>query len=492
MDPHSTSPQTPPSPGPWALPASILLGSIIVTLFVPLFALGAVAALVWLVAVHRSTAHRLRDAVDQTEFVRDEMDSVRALVELLGSVIDAAETPILSTDRDGIVVQANLASKVILGSGRSLIGEHFDGLITQGELQELERLARRGESGHARLDLPSGGSMRVFDVAMDPIPATGGTVCTFTDITELTHSVELKADFAANASHELRTPIASIKGAIETLQGPARRDEPMVDKLLGIIAGNADRLDHMVQDLLDLSKLESGGAPASVTRIDLRALVNGVCSHFGSVCERRELEINTRIDEDLRVVASDPTLLELVVRNLIENATKFARDGTAIRVTIQRAGVAVDPQSPPPEGLDHGEGVSIRVKDKGVGIPLAHQSRIFERFYQVDESRSGSSAKRGTGLGLAIVKHAARTLGGSVGVESVHGQGTTMTVDLPGCVPEDQASDAFDPDHADDADHDQHDEQADAASTEHADTAGEGPDPGKRGAPTPAPGADAP
>ena len=428
----------PPSPGPWAPPASILAGALIAGVFEPVFLIVALAALGWLIAIHRATTRRLRERIGDLRAYRDELESVRALVDLLGSVIDAAETPIISTDERGTVVQANRAAKTILGSGRSLIGEHFEGLITQGGLQELERLARRGEPGHARLDLPSGGSMRIFDVAMDPIPATGGTVCTFTDITELMQSVELKADFAANASHELRTPIASIKTAIETLEGPARDDGPMADRVIGIIASNAERLDMMVKDLLDLSKLESGGAPASVVTLDLREFVNGVCAPFASVCERRGLEITTRIDDDLRVIASDPSMLELILRNLIENATKFARDGTEVRVSIERASVGVDPSCPPPEGLGHDEGVTIRVKDKGAGIPLAHQSRIFERFYQVDEARSGSSAKRGTGLGLAIVKHAARTLGGSVGVKSVQGQGTTMLVDLPRCVPERQ------------------------------------------------------
>jgi len=485
MDDDLLHDDTPPSPGPWAPPASVLLGSIIASVFAPMFLIAALGALGWLVVVHRGVTRRLRAEIEERGARRDEIETVRALVELLGSVIDAAETPILSTDSDGVVVQANRAAKAILGSGRPLIGDHFDGLITQREMQELERLARRGESGHARLDLPSSGEMRIFDVAMDPIPATGGTVCTFTDITELLRSVELKADFAANASHELRTPISSIKGAIETLQGPARHDEPMADKLLGIIAGNAERLDLMVKDLLDLSKLESGAAPASVATLDIREFVNGVCAPFGSVCARRGLEITTRVEQDLRVLDTDPTLLELILRNLIENATKFAHDGTAIRISIERAGVATDPSSPPPEGLTHERGVSIRVKDKGAGIPLTHQSRIFERFYQVDEARSGSSAKRGTGLGLAIVKHAARTLGGSVGVESVHGQGTTMIVDLPNCVPDEQPAPST------------HGSDARQESTDRGDAGGDLPRPGdahaRGGAGTGpgAPGADA-
>ncbi len=422
------------SPGAWTLPASILAGSVIVSVFMPVFALVSLGALVWLIAIHRRRRRELIAALELGDDLREELSSVRELVRLLGSVIDAADVPIVSTDEDGVIVQANRAAQSILGSGRTLIGDHFDGLITQREVQELERLGRAGESGHARLDLPVKGSMRVFDVAVDPIVTTGGAACTFTDITELMQSVELKADFAANASHELRTPIASIRGAIETLGGAAKDDPAMRDKLIAMIGSNATRLDLMVKDLLDLSKLESDRVPTALSVIDAHEFVNRVCVPFAPVCARRGLEIRTEIDERAGRIETDPVLLELVLRNLVENATKFARDGTVVRVVIERQRVGIDPEAPPPSGLAHKEGISLRVKDKGVGIPLSHQSRIFERFYQVDEARSGSSAKRGTGLGLAIVKHAARTLGGSVSVESVHGQGTTMVVNLPRCV----------------------------------------------------------
>lgn len=426
------------TPGAWTLPASILAGSMIVSLFMSAFVIVSLGALVWLIAIHRWRRRQLIESLEFNSDLRGELSSVRELVRLLGSVIDAADVPIVSTDEEGVIVQANGAAQSILGSGRTLIGDYFDGLITQREVQELERLGRGGESGHARLDLPVKGSMRVFDVAVDPIVTTGGAVCTFTDITELMQSVELKADFAANASHELRTPIASIKGAIETLGGAAKDDPVMRDKLIAMIGSNATRLDLMVKDLLDLSKLESDRVPTTLSVIDAHAFVNRVCVPFAPVCARRGLEIRTEIDERAVLIETDPVLLELILRNLVENATKFARDGSVVRVTIERQRVGMDREAPPPAGLTHRDGISLRVKDKGIGIPLAHQSRIFERFYQVDEARSGSSAKRGTGLGLAIVKHAARTLGGSVNIESVHGQGTTMVVNLPGCVPEDQ------------------------------------------------------
>jgi signal transduction histidine kinase len=136
------------------------------------------------------------------------------------------------------------------------------------------------------------------------------------------------------------------------------------------------------------------------------------------------------------LIRSDRVLLELVLRNLVENATKFAREETEIVIKAVPAGIPMDPVNPPPPEADLARGLRLTVRDEGLGIPLAHQQRIFERFYQVDRARTGGSVQRGTGLGLAIVKHATRRLGGRVGVESVYQQGTTMIVELPRCVGE--------------------------------------------------------
>ena len=290
--------------------------------------------------------------------------------------------------------------------------------------------------------------MRIFAIATEPLPSTRGAVCTFTDVTELTRSATLKADFAANASHELRTPITSINAAIETLQGPAKDDPVMSEKLIGMIANNADRLDMMVRDLLDLSKLESPEIPTTIETLDLINHIESVFSQFEQVCQRKNLKMEIQNKSSLQMIRTDPSLLELILRNLIQNATKFANEDSAILVRIEPMQIAIDPQNPPPKEIDCEMGLRIRVRDRGIGIPIAHQARVFERFYQVDDSRTGSSAIRGTGLGLAIVKHAARTLGASVHIESVHHEGTTVLIDLPKCVPMDDADRPKPPDSA--------------------------------------------
>ncbi|MEA5615428.1 sensor histidine kinase [Nodularia spumigena] len=310
----------------------------------------------------------------------------------------------------------------------------FDELFTQPELHEMESLARAGEPGRARLKLPIEGELRTLVVSADSLGMGSGCVVTLRDVTELVKAAELKADFAANASHELRTPIASIRGAAETLQGPARNDPSMLERLTGMIATNASRLEALVNDLLDLSRLESGETEPAVAEVDLEEVFAVQREQFEAICKRKDLRVEFDIGPGAGRIRTDPVLLDLILRNLVENATKFAREHTRVLLSARTESIPVDPVNPPPAAADGTTGVRIAVRDEGLGIPIAHQQRIFERFYQVDRARTGGSVQRGTGLGLAIVKHAARRLGGHVGVESVYQQGTTMIVELPRCV----------------------------------------------------------
>ena len=209
-------------------------------------------------------------------------------------------------------------------------------------------------------------------------------------------------------------PIAAIKGAAETLS-IAQGDEAMRNKLVGMIENHVLRLEEMISDLLDLSKLESEAMRLELKPVSLGTLVEEMAELLDDLCAKRKVSLAFEIDSACETIRTDRRLLVLIAKNLIENAAKFTAEGTAVRVEArpgERPGSCV-----------------IRVSDHGPGIPLAQQQRIFERFYQVDPARSG--AQRGTGLGLAIVKHAARLLDGTVEVESVWQQGTTMIVTLP-------------------------------------------------------------
>ena len=424
-------------PGPdsgWVLPAAVCASAIIVAVFLPWMLAVALGALGWLGWTLRREGRARDEAWGGLERELRQRRASAEQHERMRRVLDAAGTPIIATDAEGVITVASRSASRTLGGGRNLTGVRFDELFTQPELHEMERLARAGEPGRARLKLPIEGELRTLVVSADSIGVGSGCVVTLRDVTELVKAAELKADFAANASHELRTPIASIRGAAETLQGPARNDPAMLERLTGMIATNASRLEALVNDLLDLSRLESGETAPAVSVVNLEEVFASQREQFEAICKRKNLRIEFDIGAGAGRIRTDPVLLELILRNLVENATKFARDHTRVLLSARTETIPVDPVNPPPAGAEGSVGVRIAVRDEGLGIPIAHQQRIFERFYQVDRARTGGSVQRGTGLGLAIVKHAARRLGGHVGVESVYQQGTTMIVELPRCV----------------------------------------------------------
>lgn len=422
--------------GYWWVVFSLALGAIVLGAFMPVFLFVAAGAVIWIPVQAMREARDAKRLQEQLHASREQTGHERHIAALLRGVINGADIPIIATDEHGVLAHTNRRAKKVLGIGEALVGRPFDELVTQPVLHELEALARAGEPGHARVPIPIGGEMREFDISADPVPISEGAVLTFRDITELSRAMTLKADFAANASHELRTPIASIKGAAETLSGPARHDEKMADRLIEMITSNATRLELLAADLLDLSKLEAEDQPPEIAPVDLHGLIDRVIGDYQTPAERRQLTVVAQIEDGLDEILTDPALLMLILRNLVGNAIKFAHEGTRVKICADRRKVAPDRSIPIPDELGLAMGVRLRVIDKGVGIPLAHQHRIFERFYQVDEARTGSGAKRGTGLGLAIVKHASKRLGGTVGLESVHQVGTTMIVDLPRCAQE--------------------------------------------------------
>lgn len=436
VNPNTKPINTKPNDGPIdnaMLAFSISLGSVVISIFLPIFLMIVGISLLWLIWI-MSRVNRVCEL--QRILIQEQTESCEqaiATAALLRALIDAADIPVLATDEHGCISLTNRRAQEMLGIGEAMIGRRFDEIMPHEVLHQLESQARANKPGHARLALPIAGEMREFDVSADPVEYSQGSVLTFRDITELSRAMTLKADFAANASHELRTPIASIKGAAETLAGPARSDEQMSGRLIEMIANNAVRLEMLTADLLDLSRLEAEDQPAQIETVVLIDLIEKAFREFRSQAHRRTLTLSPEVEDGLTEIKTDISLLGLILRNLIGNAIKFAHEGTTVRVVVRCQSVGVDRTAPVPIDLDGAMGVVINVIDKGIGIPLIHQQRIFERFYQVDQARSGSGAKRGTGLGLAIVKHAAKRLGGAISLESVHQVGTTMSVELPRC-----------------------------------------------------------
>ncbi|MGH7175805.1 MAG: sensor histidine kinase [Tepidisphaeraceae bacterium] len=226
---------------------------------------------------------------------------------------------------------------------------------------------------------------------------------------------KMKTDFVANASHELRTPIAAIKIAFETLQEVYREDPRQTSRCISIIEGHLHRLEEMLTDLLDLSRVESADIEPQIALVDVDDIFSDLRATMGPMARQKGIELELQSDPAGPArFESDRKLLGLVLKNLVENSLKFTPSGGKVLVSCEA-------------GADD---VALCVRDTGIGIPPEHLERVFERFYQVDAARS-SAAGRGTGLGLAIVKHAIHALGGTVDLKSTVGAGTTVTCRLP-------------------------------------------------------------
>jgi two-component system, OmpR family, phosphate regulon sensor histidine kinase PhoR len=240
-----------------------------------------------------------------------------------------------------------------------------------------------------------------------------GLVAVFTDVTEMRCLENLRREFVANVSHELRTPVATIRSAAETLESVGAGDRDAVAQFVGIIARNVQRLQALVEDLLDLSRIDARSYSLTLEAIHPREVVDPVLRLHGERASARQIRLVAEIPTDFSLIRVDRKALEHVLSNLVDNGVKYAGVGKTITV----------------RALSDGDMARIEVADDGAGIEERHLSRLFERFYRVDPGRSRDVG--GTGLGLSIVKNLTESMGGRVSVESKLGVGTVFTVRLP-------------------------------------------------------------
>jgi two-component system phosphate regulon sensor histidine kinase PhoR len=358
--------------------------------------------------------HVAAQAERQLSDLRHQRADLRALVDTLPD-------PILVIDPDRRVRLINPPAAALLEvEPERALGEKVVSVVGDEAVLNLVDAAMEDSAApsvEGQVHLNRGGHGLTYH-AVGVRTAGGGVVLVLRDVSALASTLQMKTDFVANASHELRTPIAAIKIAFETL-GEVYRDDPaQADRCVRIISGHMKRLEEMLRDLMDLSRVESAELKPEVREVkgaDLFALIR---ASLGPMAREKGVELRFANGGDGRQhgrLFTDERLLNLVIKNLVENSIKFTPAGGAVTMSV--AG-----------GAD-GDAI-LSVSDTGTGIPPEHIDRVFERFYQVDAARSGS-AGRGTGLGLAIVKHAVAALGGTVRIESAVGKGTTVTCVLP-------------------------------------------------------------
>ncbi len=368
-------------------------------------------------------ASTLNQMVDQLQAKIDELSEDRTqLLAVLASMVEG----VMVLDYRGHVLQVNPALERMFGISRvEARGRPCTDLFRHQQLTELVAIILRSPAHRQdEIVLPLTG--RCLQIEASP---AGGkrdneacVVLVFHDITELRRLEKIRKDFVANVSHELRTPLTSIKGYVEALLDGAT-DDPVASKnFLDIILKQSDRLNLIIEDLLELSKIESGRVSLKEEPLELQSLVERTLSMVKPMADKKRHHLITAIMPSLPSVAGDEGRLAQVLTNLLDNAIKYTPAGGTITVSAALAPSSEASQRPV-------NAIDLSVSDTGMGIPEQDRPRVFERFYRVDKARSRELG--GTGLGLAIVKHIVEGHGGHVWVEANHPQGSRFVVRLP-------------------------------------------------------------
>jgi two-component system phosphate regulon sensor histidine kinase PhoR len=330
------------------------------------------------------------------------------LMAALNSSIDA----IVAVDAGGRIAFANDAARRLLSPrGQELLGTPFAYWVPDARLVEaLRASSEERRSLSVSVERPN---RQYLQAVTTPIVGGGewASLAVFHDLSEVRRTEEVRRDFIANVSHELRTPLAALKSVIETLEGGAKNDPASAADFLARADSEVDRLVRLVEELLELSRLESGEAPLSRVPLDIARLVRDTVARLLPQAERAGVSLTVEVKEGPPPVSADAEMLERVVVNLVSNAIKFTPPGGAVRVWAA-----------PEDGS-----VRVSVSDTGVGILPEDLPRIFERFFKADRSRGGG----GAGLGLAIARHAVEAHGGAISATSTPGEGSTFTFTIP-------------------------------------------------------------
>jgi two-component system phosphate regulon sensor histidine kinase PhoR len=337
----------------------------------------------------------------------------------LGTILSSMTEGVFAVDSQGRFVNINKAAAQLLNIDPAWAqGRSVEEVVRNVELQEFVRETLHSDGpteGDASFPVEGDRFFHVRGAGLsNPRGERSGAVIVLSDMTRIHRLEDLRRDFVANVSHELKTPVTSIQGFVEALQEGGLADAEQTRRYVDIIAKHAQRLNAIIEDLLSLSRLEDGAERRAISfePTRLRDVLETAVDLSGVKADQKQIRIDLSCNESIEAKLNAP-LLEQAVLNLVDNAIKYSEPGGAVQIRAAQTE----------------EETVILVKDTGCGIPSQHLSRIFERFYVVDKSRSRKLG--GTGLGLSIVKHIAQVHGGYVTVESAPGKGSTFTIHLP-------------------------------------------------------------
>ncbi len=416
---------------------------------------GLLAAAVWLRRGHKRVAHMVafcRKAVldnpsnkslpvqrgdelgaleeslnELAHTLTSRLQDVTAEREKLQSILSCMMEGVIVLDTNGKVILVNQMAQTMfnLPADTSVRGMSTVEVSRHPEMQALIQEVVEGDSGrnafHRELTL---GDDRWFAVNAARLEHSQqdllGYVLVFHEVTELKRLEQIRVDFVANVSHEMRTPLTAIQGYAETLLHNPPGDPKMARQFLNVVARHSERLGRLIDDLLALSDLEMGNVNVRMERVATRPLLERVLELFRDQAGKKHIRIRADADAITPDLLGDEDRLQQLLINLVDNALKYTSEGGEVQV---RAGI--EPRS----GADDPPRVALTVSDTGCGIPEKDLPRLTERFYRVDKARSRELG--GTGLGLAIVKHIAHAHGGLLSIESQLGKGTRVTVCLP-------------------------------------------------------------
>ncbi|MDE2489668.1 MAG: PAS domain-containing protein [Elusimicrobia bacterium] len=336
----------------------------------------------------------------------------------LEAVLAQMTEGVAAVDAGGLVLVVNPALSRLLGvdAGAARGRPYLESLRHKGVSELLAAVLKDRRPISQEIRLVAGREELVFDAHAAPLTRAdrpAGALVVLHDITRLRRLEAVRRDFVANVGHELRTPLASIKGFAETLREGALNDKEHAPEFVRTIETHADRLSKLVDDLLDLSAIESGHRAPRLEPVALGPLCAEVARELAPQAEAAGVTVRVAPMEGLPPARADREHLRQIVANLVDNALKYNERGGSVEVS----------------GEDLGGRVRLTVRDTGVGIPEGDLPRVFERFYRVDKARSREAG--GTGLGLSIVKHLTEAQGGEVSVESRQPGGSAFRVTLP-------------------------------------------------------------